>query len=303
MNERWWDTLVAESQFATELVRSGISRVSALPMSGDRVGGPVGYDETYPLNVGLHMYTSGLERLCKLALACHGYATKGTFPNLRTYSHKLSNLLEAVEQLNMSAFESYRPEYLNRPDDEFGDELIDWLERYASGSGRYELLDSLTRDDVEILTWDVWVQFCSRGVVSDDVQESIDVRYAMGEALGNMMAANGLESVAYPFWESTAHSFHAPAVAVGLAMYRRARWAAEVIGSVTHYTGKGLPILREVVTVLTQTTDNFFTYEIAGISDREQVVEELARHFQSFIPIEDDETVDWADEEPLDGNR
>lgn len=303
MSDRWWFNLVEESQFATELVRSGIARVCSLPMSGDRVGGPVGYDETYPLNVGLHMYTSGLERLCKLALACHGYATTGEFPTLRTYSHKLSSLLDAIEGLEMSAFEPYHPEYLNRPDDEFGDELVDWLERYASGSGRYELLDSLARDDVEILTWDVWVEFCSRGIVSDDVKESISIRYAMGEALGNVMAANDLESVAYPFWESTSRSFHAPAVAVGLAMYRRARWAAELVGSVTHYTGKNLPILREVVSVLTQTTDTFFTYEIAGISDREPVVEELAHHFESFVQIEDGEAMEWVDEEPPAGIR
>lgn len=287
MNERWWYHLVAESQFATELVRSGIGRVSALPMSGDRPGGPIGYDETFPLNVGLHMYTSGLERLCKLALACHGFAATGQFPKTRRFSHGLSGLLNAVEDLDMSTFKPYNPEYLKRPEDEFGDELVEWLERYASGKGRYELLDSLTRDDVEILTWDVWVQFCSRGVVSDDVEESISIRYAMGEALGNVTVANDLESVAHPFWLSTSRSLHAPAVAVGLAMYRRARWAAEIIGTTTHYTGKGLPILREVVDVLTQTTDDFFAYEVAGISDRGPVVEELTRHFKSFVPAED----------------
>lgn len=290
MNERWWYNLVAESQFATELVRSGIGRVCSLPMSGDRPDGRIDYDETYPLNVGLHTYTSGLERLCKLALACHGFATTGEFPKTRKFSHKLSGLLDAIEQLDMSAFEPYYHEYLARPDDEFGEDLVAWLERYASGDGRYELLDSLTRDDIEILTWDVWVQFCARGVASEDVKESISIRNAMSEALGNVTAANDLESVAYPFWESTSRSFHAPAVAVGLAMYRRARCAAEVIGATTHYTGKGLPILREVVNTLTQTTDDFFAYEIAGISDREPVVEELKLHFETFVhPDSDDD--------------
>lgn len=120
------------------------------------------------------------------------------------------------------------------PDDEFGDELVEWLERYASGTGRYELLDALTRDDVEVLTWDKWAQFCSRGVVSENVEQSISIRNAMGEALGNVTAANDLESVAYLFWENTSRSFHSPAVAVGLAMYRRARWTPEIIRSLTH---------------------------------------------------------------------
>lgn len=261
-------------------------------MSGDRPGGQIGYDETYPLNVGLHMYTAGLERLCKLALACHSYASTGEFIKVREYSHRLSGLLSAIEDLDMSAFAPYYPEYLARPDDEFGDELVEWLERYASGAGRYELLDSLARDDVEVLTWDKWVQFCSRGVVSEDVEQSISIRHAMGEALGNVTAANDLESVAYPFWESTSRSFHSPAVAVGIAMYRRARWAAEIIGSVTHYSGRDLPILREVVSVLTQATDDFFAYEIAGISDREPVIEELTHHFETFVAPDFDEDED-----------
>ena len=251
-------------------------------MSEDRPGGQVGYDETYPLNVGLHMYTSGLERLCKLALACHGFLLTGEFPKTRQFSHKLSGLLDAIEQLDMSGLRSYHPEYLSRPDDAFGAGLVAWLERYATGHGRYELLDSLSRDDVEVLTWDAWVELCARGVVSNDVADSISIRNAMSEALGNVTAANRLESVAYPFWERTSRSFHAPAVAVGLAMYRRARWAAEIIGTTTHYTGRGLPILREVVGTLTQTSDNFFAYEIAGISDRDPVVEELKLHFEKF---------------------
>lgn len=195
----------------------------------------------------------------------------------------------------MSAFEPYHPDYLTRPDDEFGENLVVWLERYASGDGRYELLDSLTRDDIKILTWGVWTQFCARGVVSEDVKESIGIRNAMSEALGNVAAANDLESTAHLFWEHTSRSFHAPAVAVGLAMYRRARWAAEIIGTTTHYTGKGLPILREVVNVLTQATDDFFAYEIAGISDRGPVLEELKLHFETFVQPELGDYEPWED--------
>ncbi|WP_314451063.1 hypothetical protein [uncultured Microbacterium sp.] len=38
----------------------------------------------------------------------------------------------------MSTFKPYYPEYLKRPEDEFGDELVEWLERYANGNGREE---------------------------------------------------------------------------------------------------------------------------------------------------------------------
>jgi hypothetical protein len=35
---------------------------------------------------------------------------------------------------------------------------------------------------------------------------------------------------------------------------------------------------------------------MAGISDREPVIEELSRHFKAFGPQEFDEDADWADE-------
>ena len=292
-----WRNLVVESQFATELVRSGISQVCALPMSGDERA-RVGYDQTYPLNIGLHLYTSGLERLCKLALACHGFVATGEFSNVRNYSHRLSNLLSALEELDTSQLDSLNPHYLSRPSDEFGDDLVEWLERYASGGGRYEILDSLSRDDAHVLTWEKWEEFCSGGAVSEDVEQSISIRNAVGNALTDVCIANDLESAAYPLLEHATKPLHAAAVAVGLAMYRRARWPAEILASVSNYTSQELPILREAVNVLTQTTDNFFAYEIAGVSDREPVIEELINHRDTFVMPDFEEGDDWLEDEP-----
>lgn len=243
----------------------------------------VGYDQTYPLNVGLHMYTSGLERLCKLALACHGFLSTGAFTEVRRYSHRLSELLHALEDLDMRQVNSLHPDYLVRPADEFGDDLIEWLERFASGGGRYEILDSLTNTDADVLTWDTWVQFCSRGVASEDVEQSISIHAAVGSALTEVCIANDLESSAYPFLLTSTRPLFKTSATVGLAMYRRARWAAEILASVTYYTHKDLPILREAVNALTQVDDNFFAYEIAQISDREPVIEELTSHRESFV--------------------
>lgn len=282
MNDRRWYNLVTETQFATELVLSGISRVCTLPMDTNAIS-RVSYDQIYPLHVGLHMYTSGLERLCKLALACHGFVLTGSFSTVRSYSHRLSELLDSLERLDLGQFNSYHPEYLCRPDDEYGDGLVEWLERYASGPGRYELLDSLSRDDAEVLTWDVWSQFCARGTVSDDVKLSIDIHRAVGDALADICVANDLESAVNPYLETIQSPLSESSAAVGLAMYRRARWAAETLGVVTHYTHEGLPILREVLNVLTQTSANFFTYEVAKISDTEPVIEELKRHAETFV--------------------
>lgn len=281
MNSRWHN-LVIETQFATELVRSGIHSVCALPMDGDRPWA-LGYSEMYPLNVGLHMYTSGLERLCKLALACHSFASTGAFTEVRKYSHKLSKLSTALDELKLTQFDSSHPDYLLRPDDEFGEDLVEWLERYASGEGRYEILDSLSRESSKVLTWDVWVELCSRGVVSEDVEQSISIRNAVGDALTDIAIANDLEGAAYPVLDAFTRPLFPAAAAVGLAMYRRARRPAEILATVTNYTHKDLPILREAVDTLTQTTDNFFAYDVARISDREPVIDELTRHAESFV--------------------
>jgi hypothetical protein len=278
-----WRSIVTETQFATESVLEGIRRVSALPVGWDSERlVHVAYDQTYPLQIGLMLYTSGLERLCKLALACHGLAHDGEFRNVRQFSHRLSNLLDAIEQLDLGRFASRHDAYLTRPNDEFGSELVEWLERFASGGGRYELIDSLARDDAELLTWDTWMAFCARGVVTDDVRLSISVHSGIGSALGDMAIAHDLESAAGQYVESSQRGFSEPAVAVGLAMHRRARWVAAVLDAVTHYTDERLPILSEVTYVLTHPTNDFFMWEIAGLSDREVIMEELTDHLEHF---------------------
>lgn len=278
-----WRSIVTETQFATESVLEGIRRVSALPVGWDseRLVN-VSYDQTYPLQIGLLLYTSGLERLCKLALACHGLVQDGEFRNVRRFSHRLGELLNAVEQLDLSRFAGSRDRYLARPDDEFGSELVDWLERFASGRGRYELIDSLSRDDAELMTWNTWMAFCARGVVSADAKLSISVHSGIGAAVGDIAMANDLEAAAGQYIELSQRGFSEPAVAVGLAMHRRARWVAAVLAAVTHYSDERLPILSEVTYVLTHPSDDFFMWEIAGLSDREVIMEELVDHAQHF---------------------
>lgn len=281
LTSKRWDNLVAETQFATDMVLTGIRRVCALPMNPRAVAG-LPNDQTYPLHVALHMYTSGLERLCKLALACHGFVGTGEFASVRRYSHRLSELLAALEALDLEPFASSGHAHLARPVDEYGDELVDWLERYASGRGRYELLDSLTSEVADVVTWDTWVDFCSRGVVSDDVKLSISVHQGIYDALTDVWIAADLEASAQTHFEMFSTPMSEVAVAVGLAMYRRARWAAEVLAVVTNYTRQELPILSEVVYVLTHSSDDFFNFEVAKLVDRDVIMEELLRHNDTF---------------------
>lgn len=297
---RRWSNLVSETQFAADLVLTGIRRVSSLPMDGNIVG-EISYDQTFPLHVGLHTYTSGLERLCKLALACHGFLETGTFVPVRGYSHRITELLDALQELDLSAFSKGTGEYLSRPSDEYEPELNDWLQRYASGAGRYELLDSLSSGAEALPTWEAWAEFCSRGEVSDDVRRYIDMHYATGYVLREVATSHDLESVASGHLEEFDHPFSERSAAVALAMYRRARWAASILDAVSYYTHQELPILGEALVELRQTTNNFFAYVIAKLSDPEVVEEELLAHRENFVsPSEDDEFDEWqADGEEL----
>lgn len=99
MTTSTWESLVVETQFATELTLTGLRRLCSVPTDPALVRWG-SKDLNYALHVGMYSYSSGLERLCKLAIACNGYATTGEFPELRRYSHKIGKLLDAVEKLS-----------------------------------------------------------------------------------------------------------------------------------------------------------------------------------------------------------
>lgn len=293
--------LVSETQFAVNLVLTGIRRVSRLPMDGHMLT-RARYDQTFPLHVGLHSYTSGLERLCKLALACHGFLEKGSFARVRAYSHQITVLFDALEALDLSHIATGPGTYLTRPQDDYEPELNEWLARYSSGQGRYELLDSLSSGSQTLPTWVMWAEFCSRGAVSPSVRRAINMHHASCRALREIAALHRLESVAAGYLAELDGQISFTSAAVGLAMYRRARWAASVLDAVSYYTHRGLPILGEAVVSLRQTSDDFFAFEIARLSDPEVVEVELLGHRSSFVyPEDDDEDLDcWTTEqEPI----
>jgi len=250
--------------------------------------GEISYDQTYPLHVGLHTYTSGLERLCKLALACDGFLKTGSFASVRSYSHKIGPLLDAIGKLG--PFEDSKS-YLLKPMDEYEPELVSWLEQYSSGSGRYELLDSLSSGATELPTWETWAVFCSKGTASENVRLRISMHSASGNALRDIAAEHDLENVAGSLLEDFQVPVSEKSAAVGLAMYRRARWVASILNELSYYTHEELPILGEALTAFTSTSDDFFAYEVVGFSDPDVVEEELVSHRDNFTAsfVEDED--------------
>lgn len=290
-----WESLVVETQFATELTLSGLRRLCAVPTDPELVKWG-SRDLNYALHVGMYSYSSGLERLCKLAIACNEYAATGEFPKLRAYSHRIGALLDAVEALTTPTTgpdpSEREAKYLVRPVEGLDPDLMGTVERFASGAGRYEHLDILWNDDAEVNTYKEWSALAARASVSEEVRRLISLKSAMAHAIGSELADDGLESTARTVMEDLELPMYEPSVGVVLSLFRKVRWVSTILNVATYYTAKDLPILGEIVSpTFIHTSADFFNYHIARISDDDVVEEELGEVFERINAreAEDDE--------------
>lgn len=286
-----WNYLVAETQFGTELVVAGLRKLCTVPVQGDWPW-PVSHDQTYPLHLGMHSYTSGLERLCKLTIACHGFVTTGIFPELRPFGHRISNLLEAVEHLDLTTFSKaseIHPPTVARPDDELDPTLTTALERFASGAGRYEHLDVLWNDQTAVTTLDTWTELCGQVTTSERVRDLLSIREAVISAIRTISTDRDLEASAFAILEPIDAQMYAPSIGVALHLFRKASWVASILDLLTYYTSQYLPLLGEAVRDLRLSDEAFFQYLIAQIEDEQATLEELEQHFKRFPNDDEDE--------------
>lgn len=268
-----WENLVTEAQFATELSVLGLRRLCTVPTAPNRLI-KVSYDQSYPLHVGLLSFTSGLERLCKLTIACHGYVRDGVFPPLRQFGHSIGGLLDAVEDLDLGSIRTVGDLPRGRPDDELDPELTNLLERYADGSGRYEHLDSLWNDDAVVRTLEVWSDLCARTTLPPEVRDLLALRDGAVEAIADLTIDAGLETAAEPYINELV-PLSDPSIGVALALYQKASWVATTLDFVTYYTSRELPIVGEALNAVRHSNEDFFKYEVARINDVECVEGEL----------------------------
>lgn len=285
-----WENLVSESQFATELAVTGLRRLCTVEVGAWGAGTSISYDQSYPLHAGLLSFTSGLERLCKLTIACHGYLTSGTFPPLKGYGHRISRLLNSVGRLDLSTIEAAADHPPAQPDSELDPELTELLDRYANGAGRYEHLDSLSSVDAVVGTHQTWSALASRSTVSGHVKEMLAIRSATVAAIREVCTEGDIESAAYSLLDSIDDRLNEASIGVALEMYRKASWAAAYLNFLTYYTRRDLPILGEAVQDLGPSADEFFQYAVATVEDEHIAAEELQAYFQRRPePSEDDD--------------
>ncbi len=280
MTTNWprWHVLVAEAQFATDLTVDGLRRLCLVPGEVD-LEHWIGDDRNYALHVGMHSYASGLERLCKLAIACHGFTSTGEFPRTRAFSHRIGGLLDAVEDLDpIASSGASSRRYLARPSDDLDPRLTEAVERYANGPGRYEHLDSLWNPDAEVGMYRTWVSLCRNSRVPEQVHRLVAIQSAVAEAVAAELSHAGLESsgdaVVMEFDRAARVSL--PSVGVALSLFRKARWVSSIIDETTYYTHPDLPLLGEAVNVLRCSSPDFYAYEIARFSDVDVIEEELS---------------------------
>ena len=279
-----WNYLVSESLFATELVTSGLRRLCAVPVSVD--SWPVSHDQTYPLHVGLHSYTSGLERLCKLTIACHGFATTGEFPRLKRYGHRIGELLSAVGDLALDRITNLNktPDPAHRP----GTELLSLLERFANGAGRYEHLDALWKGNYDVSTVDTWTHLCAEITTSERVEQLIWMHSTVIQAMGTLCEEGDLGAAGSAILDPLDTYLSPQSACLALELFETASWVASTLDAVTYYTNTWLPLLGEAVLDLQGPSEDFFKYTVAQIQDEDLTLEELRGHLDRF-PEDDDE--------------
>lgn len=251
-----WNYLVSETLFASELVESGVRRLCTVPI---RDGGwPVGHDQMYPLHVGLHSYVTGLERLCKLTIACHGFLATGGFSSTKSYSHKIGKLLDGVEALDLSILPREAKAVAARPVDDLDPVMTLALERFANGAGRYEHLDSLWNDQADVVTLKTWSELCGHVTPSVRVRDLISLRNIVVERMRLLSTHGHLEGSKYALLESLDPYLSERSTAVALRLYEKAWWVALTLDALTYYTDQELPLLGEAVANIRPPAESFF---------------------------------------------
>ncbi|WP_156479119.1 hypothetical protein [Kocuria palustris] len=298
MTQTIWNNLVVETQFATEMILVGLRRLSCVPTDPELVKWGSG-NLNYALHVGMYSYSSGLERLCKLAIACNNYAETGEFPNLRRYSHNIGRLLSAVEELKPTGqgVSNCDSKYLTRPVDCLDPDLTRTVERFANGPGRYEHLDSLWNEGAEVNTYNEWSALAERASVPDQVHLLIAIRGMITNIFDSELSKVGLEETAIAMLGDLRNPIYEPSVGVVISLFRQVRWVSSILDNATYYTRQEIPILGEIVSpAFLQSSANFIADDIARIGDGDVALEELQESIKRAGSWGDEIEIDDVDE-------
>jgi hypothetical protein len=276
-----WYSLLSETQYATELTLVGLRTLSQVPLPQDL---PFDNGDTlrYRLHVGMHAYTSGLERLGKLAISCQCYLDNGSFPNVRDYSHSLNRIFSKLDSLTFPSNKSLAADYLDGPMSAFDSSVLRMLEEFAKGTARYEYLDSLSTDQPESDTYVEWTRLCAKAKRSRLVEKLIDMHDAIPNALYASVPGD-LEGLLCGLVDNRPGPFMKGSVVLVRTLFEMVRGVAARLSAASNEAFYGrptgnIPMLEEVVgPALIHPWEAFFEFHIAQLGDSECVAEALSR--------------------------
>lgn len=255
-------------------------------------------EQNYALHVGLYSYTSGLERLCKLAISCYGYVSDGKFSEFKT-NHDLEKLLIKVESLDLAKVGIHKQnmDYLQRPTDPLITDAIAMATRFAMArdGGRYEHLDSLLKDNIEVKTYAQWTELAAKAAISPEVQRLVSLKDVMSKMVESMMIKEELESVHESILPEDATLMYEQSVGVTLTLFRLVRWVSAVFVSIQSSKDTDMPFIGEVLThEFILPSNNFFAQGIARFSDETVVEEEIEAAYprHNLDDQDEDEEID-----------
>lgn len=188
-----WENWVSESQFARNEAIAGMRELCEVRQP-DGLWDKTGNSGRHALHSALLRFTTGLERLAKLTLACNAISTNQPFKP-RNQGHSLGDLLQKVSTIHCGAepCKDYNGEVVDSILHEPAYPLVlDLLTGFAMGGRRYEFMDHLGTPTPPKSLYEEWrgivgvlpsLEFTDEIVATANAKE--DIAFALSAALGN----------------------------------------------------------------------------------------------------------------------
>ncbi len=288
----WYDVL-SETQFAVYQTVVGLRELGRAVHS-DQIFMGSAKEVRFMIHSGLFAYTTGIERLAKLALSLAHFRETGRFPAVKSFGHRISTLSDRLSELEpLPAAELIGSEFL-----EAGNPLaampdfMQLLDDYARGPGRYEYLDSLHSGENDLDVFQRWLSLTEQVAPSPTVRDLCgipagiaDALYSVSRAVESQLGIESFDLLFEPYLDNILPaSLHPESVEVALAYYDFAQWIAahlsSLSGQIFYHDGHTVPpcpYLPEVSAgYLLIDRDSFAECHILQLNDLQSTVEAVA---------------------------
>lgn len=278
-----WRALILENLNASSMIQDGLQRLCRVNV--EEIFGSRPVEWVSPLYLGLLDFTAGLERLAKITVSISGLLHGDSFTPVRRYGHKISKLLDAVEAIQLPA--GFSCEFSARPTISQEPKLLELIDRFSVGAGRYENIDFLTVPDRTPELYDAWCEIVRNEPVPEHVEDLIILRKVIAEQ--TLDAANSgdfpidLETIILNWTDlEDARPVFAPSSTVAVQLSILTRWVADVQERINFAlfrakpsTPVKIPYLYEATANLRLSPEHFFEHVVMEYSSADDLIEAI----------------------------